>query len=71
MPTTRDISFADYEPQEVPDRLPRRFWVYWDSCGEFMDATEDKEKGEGWIASKAGYVARYERVATNAADFPV
>ena len=61
--------FSDYEPQEVPDKLPGTFWAYWDICGEFMEATEDKERGEAWIASKAGFVARYERVATNQSDW--
>jgi hypothetical protein len=65
----RVISFADYTPGEVPDRLPKVFWVYWDIWGEFMDATEDPAVGEKWLASKAGYVARYERKATNQPDW--
>ena len=53
------INFADYSPDEVPEKLPDHFWAYWDMCGEFMEATEDREKGEAWMRSGAGFVRHY------------
>jgi hypothetical protein len=61
----REISFADYNPREVPDALPRQIWAYWDICGEFMEATEDRAKGEAWLASRAGFIRRYPLDAEN------
>jgi len=65
----KTISFADYNPTEAPDLLPKTIWAYWDTFGEFMEATEDAQKGEAWLASKAGFSCRYERVATNQPDW--
>lgn len=61
----REDMFGDYEPHEVPQALPATFWVYWDICGEFMDITDDPKQGEAWLASMAGYSARYERLAVS------
>ena len=59
MSDPRDEPFTDYSPGEVPERLPEHIWAYWDACGEFMDSTTDRAKGEQWVANGAGYVRHY------------
>ena len=55
----------DHSPGELPDATPTTIWVYWDSCGEFMDVTDDPEYGNRWMRDAqegSGYAAKYELV---------
>lgn len=60
----------DFRPGDLPDKIPPFVYVWWDSCGEYMDTTHDLTEGEGWMEQAArgcGYAAKY-RLSRTAGD---
>lgn len=59
----------DFHPGDLDDAegFPETIWVWWDSCGEYMDTTHDPVEGRKWMASASngcGYAAEYTIVSS-------